>query len=323
MRAHAILAGIVAIVFWAALPVLVKVGLAEIGIPLLLLGRFVIGAIPALPFLSRLLRKGRQIQATDWLWLGVVLGANYYLQARAVAELPASFYIVVFALNPMLSLLVIGTRMTPRILGPIALAAIGTLGFANGDSLTGRVAWPAMLFLVGGMLSWVFYTLLLTRLQKVYDDFDATLVTQLVSLTAVSAIWLGAGAPWTPLGLPTVGLLALLGIGSFLAYLCFSFSLRHFRVFGVASQYLEPVIGLLLAWAVLGERISVQQWCSTAIIFAALIWLSRAGGHGGEAASPTERTASIGQHVADPDHDGRMDLACGPTPAVEPGHQTG
>jgi drug/metabolite transporter (DMT)-like permease len=281
MKAHAILTGILAIVFWAALPVLIKVGLAQIGIPLLLLGRFVIGAIPALPFLPRLVRKASQVRTTDWLWLVVVLGANYYLQTRAVAELPASFYIVIFALNPILSLLVIGTRMTGRILGPIGLAAIGTLGFASADGFAGKIEWPAMCFLVGGMLAWVIYTLLLTRLQKVYNDFDATLVTQLVSLGAVSAIWLGAGAPWSPLGLSTIGVLAILGIGSFLAYLCFSFSLRHFPVFGVASQYLEPVIGLLLAWAVLGERISVLQWCSTAIIFAALLWLSRAAGPGG------------------------------------------
>jgi drug/metabolite transporter (DMT)-like permease len=297
MRTRAIFTGVLAIIFWASLPVLVKLGLAQVSIPLLLVGRFVVGVVPALPFLPRLLRTAHKVRGTDWVWLFVVLGANYYLQTRAVAELPASFYIVVFALHPMFTLLLIGTRMTRKILGPIALAVAGTLGFVDTASLAGKIEWPALLFLAGGMASWICYTVLLTRLQKVYDDFDTTLVTQLVSLGAVLAIWLASGAPWSHLGISTIGLFALLGIGSFIAYLCFSFSLRHFPVFGVASQYLEPVIGLLFAWAALGERISVQQWCSIAVIFLALLWLSRLGHDRGEAGASASQLAALAEGV--------------------------
>lgn len=271
-RVQVLAAGILAVFIWSSIPVLVKLTLTSIGVAQYLLLRFGIGLLATTPWLAGVWRKRGAMPAWWWGLLALDLLANYYFQSLAMQGLPASWYIVIFSLNPILALLLLRVRLNRPATIALLCAFAGTLVFVrSGES----VRFQDGLFIAIGMLTWVFYTVMIAKLQSKLSDREITGVTQLLSFVAVLGLWLALGAPWSAVDTTGQVAIAILGLSSPLAYFLFSVALRELPIFGVASQYLEPVFGMILAFLVFQERQTPWQLVGAAVIILAMIYLSR------------------------------------------------
>jgi len=254
---NSILAGILAVFLWAAIPALVKTGTTQDNLSFLLVIRFVISSLIFLPLLKRVYSKIFQIPKTQLALLAVILGANYYFQGLAMHLVPASWYVVIFSLNPIIAILLLKIPLTSRKWTGFALAFIGTLLFTVGQMES--APWKALVFITIGMLTWVLYTQIIQKFQTVFNDVESSAVTQFFSLAACALIWLGHGFPTEALGSAQWSSLAVLGLTTPLAYYCFSYCLRKTPAFGVVSQYLEPVFGVLIGVIFFHETLALPQ----------------------------------------------------------------
>lgn len=252
-----ILAGILAVFLWAAIPALVKTGTTEENLTLLLVIRFLISSVVFLPLLKTVLLKVPQIPTKTLLLLAAVLGANYYFQGLAMHLVPASWYVVIFSLNPILALLLLKVRLNTRKWTGILLAFTGTLLFTVGQMSS--APWLALVFITIGMLTWVLYTQIIQKFQSVYSDVESSAITQFVSLAACLLIWFSHGIPTQSLEPHQWSSLIVLGLTTPLAYYCFSYCLRKTPAFGIVSQYLEPVFGILIGVLFFHESLTLLQ----------------------------------------------------------------
>lgn len=273
VKTKVLAAGLGAIVIWGAIPVLVKVTLNTIPVSEYLFFRFLIGSLIILPWLSGIIKKRRAMSTLLWAVLALDLFGNYFFQTLAMQGLPASWYIVIFALNPVLALVLLRTKLDRALRIALGAAFGGTILFVN-TSDAGPSPW--MLFcIVVGMLTWVIYTLVIRKFQRVFSDPEITAVTQALSLVSMSVLWAVKGFPHQPVD--TAGLVGITVLGAFtpLAYFMFSYALRRMPIFGVSSQYLEPVVGLWLAHIVFGESLNLRQWLGVIVIVISTVALAK------------------------------------------------
>lgn len=257
LNLKSILAGILAVFLWAAIPALVKTGTNENNLTLLLVIRFLISSVVFLPLLKTVLQRLPQIPIKTLLLLTIVLGANYYFQGLAMHLVPASWYVVVFSLNPILALLLLKVPLNTRKWSGIILAFLGTLLFTVGQMSS--APWQALVFITIGMLTWVLYTQIIQKFQSIYNDVESSAITQLVSLGACTVLWLAHGTPAQSLEPQQWTSLIILGLTTPLAYYCFSYCLRKTPAFGIVSQYLEPVFGVLIGIIFFHESLTLLQ----------------------------------------------------------------
>jgi drug/metabolite transporter (DMT)-like permease len=266
---RSILAGTLAVFLWAAIPALVKTGTTQDNLSFLLVMRFLISSLIFLPFLKKVCSKLFQIPKKQLAILAVILGANYYFQGLAMHLVPASWYVVIFSLNPIIAILLLKIPLTSRKWIGFSLAFIGTLLFTIGQMES--APWLALIYITIGMLTWVLYTQTIQKFQTVFNDIESSAVTQFFSLIACAMIWFGHGLPTEELGAAQWTSLAVLGLTTPLAYYCFSFCLRKTPAFGVISQYLEPVFGVLIGVLFFHETLAWPQILgASAIVFGSL-----------------------------------------------------
>ena len=270
----AVFAGILAIILWGAIPALVKVGAGTLPISFLLLLRFTISFLLVLPIILKTSDRFKLIDKTTWAGLLIVLGANYFFQALAMVELPISWYVVIFSLNPVLALLSLRLKINLKSWMACGVAAISTFVFVRADEFAGHITALGVISLVVGMLTWVGYTYIAKRLQGLFNDGEVTAITQMISMLSVLIMWLGQGTPVVPLSSEAFISVLVLGITSPLAYWSFSYSLRYIPVFCIMSQYLEPVVGLLLGFFYFNEVLGTQQLVGSTLLILSMGWFA-------------------------------------------------
>jgi len=276
-RLKGILAGSGSVLIWSLAPLVIKRGVEGLPILFYLFFRFLLSTTLLLPWARSVFARRRSLPARDWLLLTLILGANYSLQTWALEGLPASWYIAVFSLHPLLALAGLRVRFSAALGAAIALSIAGAglfVGMANVADPPSLGAWLA---LFGGMLTWVLYTLVIRRFQRVYSDVEVTALTTFLSFVFFAAAWAATGFAFV--GLTEAHFAAIGGAGLLLpvAFFLFSVSLRETPVFCVMSQYLEPVIGLLGAVIFLGEGMTPAQVGGGLLILAGTLWASRRG----------------------------------------------
>lgn len=266
MKIKSILAGVFAVLIWSLIPAFVKIGSNESNLSFLLVGRFLIASFIFLPLLKSVVLKHFLISFSKWLILAFILGANYFFQGHAMEALPASWYLIVFSLNPLLALFLMKTIWSRRLIFGILMSLAGTLMFVKSITLDHQISTATMIYMFLGMLTWVFYTVHIRHFQKTYSDTEIAGLTQFVSLIAVIFIWSFQGFPTQQLTLTEFGPLVALGVTTPIAYFLFSYCLRHTPVFGLLSQYLEPVFGVLIGYLFFKEVLSIQSLVGAGII---------------------------------------------------------
>lgn len=270
LNKSAVAAGVFSVLCWSSLPVIMKLGLESLPITYFLLLRFATASVFCLAITRFEVSQFAQISLSRWLLLSAILTTNFILQAIAIHEIPATWYIAVFSLSPLISLLCLRSKINSISAIGIGLAILGTLIFALSSDQLNFLSWSGILALFGGMITWALYVPLVQPFQNIFDDRQVTAITSFLSLIPISLLWLIQGAPMHVLSAQGILAIGILGIIVPLAYWTFLYSIRHIPVFGISSQYLEPIFGFALAVLVLGESFHFLQALGGLIILSAL-----------------------------------------------------
>lgn len=275
MNYKSITAGFFAVLIWSIIPALVKVGSSSETLSFFLFGRFIIASILFLPFLKEILTKMKQIPKTKWLLLATVLGGNFYFQGLAMEAVPTSWYLVVFSLNPILTLLFIGSNWNKSLIMALVICIFGSFLFLKSSEFKVEQNMLVLLYMFLGMLTWVLYTVIIKGFQKIYNDTETTGITQFLSLISVTAIWFYQGFPVKDLNLTEVSSVIILGLTTPLAYFLFSYTLRHTPKFGIISQYLEPMFGVVIGAVFFNEPLTLASIVGAIAIVAGAVRVER------------------------------------------------
>lgn len=266
--------GLLAVLIWSAIPAFVKIGSTAETLPFLLVCRFLIASLLFAPFYTSIIKKVSQVPLKLWLSLTIILGANYYFQGLAMIDLPVSWYLIIFCLNPIFSLFFLGIKLNRKTGLAIMLSVLGTLAFVRIDEISQmNNLWP-FLYITLGMFSWVFYTVVIKKFQIVYTNIETTALTQIISLVSCLVVWFALGIEVSSLNSSQFWAILILGLSTPMAYYGFNVCLRKMPRFSVLSQYLEPVFGVIIGLMFFGEALSIIQFVGAVLIIIATVQMS-------------------------------------------------
>ena len=263
---YAYSAALFAVFVWGAFPTLIKSALQFASVEEFLTMRFLVSCMLFLFVFPRVFTKIKQIPFILCAIFIITVVVVFYSQTYALNQMPASWYVAVFTFVPIVFMVI--DRQSLNILGLIgtAIAILGMLLFFMSMSHETKMNFWHIILLIFSMLAWVGYSLMAKQLHPYIHDRELVALTSLVGLLSSLTIWAIHGFHMQPISLPGLGLCALSGIVLPLALVTYSFSLRFKPVFAVFSQYLEPVIGLVVAALFLGERMQFLQYAVTLIV---------------------------------------------------------
>lgn len=269
------ISGIIAVLLWSVLPVLVKSSFLEIPVSYFLVLRFSISLVLFIWFLPQILRKLLQVKLSYNILFAAILGANYFLQSLAIKNMPVSWYIVIFSLNPLISCLLLRIKFNKNLILSFILSILGVCLFLFTDIKTLQsISLSSFVFLVAGMFLWVFYTLMAKEYQKSMSDFEIMNASNIYSLFSAMLVWSFFNFPTVPVTTLSSGSLIALflsSVGLPVAYFLYLYSLRRTPTFSQLSQYLELIFGLIFSICIFNEKISLHQLFGSFLIIVALV----------------------------------------------------
>lgn len=216
------------------------------------------------------------------LGLGVLGNGVYqFLFVEGIARTRASDAALVIAASPAFIAIAgrirgierISSRGAAGIAVSIAGMVLVVLGTATGHH--GQATLTGDLLVLAGSLTWAIYTVLLKPYTHDVSGMQLSAFTMIggaVPLVAVA--WPAiSGAPWR--SLPHIGWAAIGYSGVFALVIAYYFWYRGVRVIGPTrtAMYsnLQPVIAVLVAWAMLGETPTIWQGLGAACIIGGLL----------------------------------------------------
>lgn len=212
-------------------------------------------------------------------------GLAYALGLVGLTSISASLYVLLWALEPLLILVLagifLGEGITRRLVVLSLCAAAGMGLVVYGPSAGGQ--WPGILLVLAGIACCAAYTVIARRW---VDDADSTaqvvLAQQAYALVLAIIVALAAGLASGGLRWPAVSTTALAGaVASGLLYYAAAYwfylsALRRVPAsLAATSFYLIPVFGVGASFAFLGDRLAVGQWIGVAIVVAAVLLIIR------------------------------------------------
>ena len=274
LSTRALFAGFGAILIWSLAPAVTKLEGSSLPLSYFLLLRYGFSSLLLLPVLIKI--QPSRLEKAPMLWLGLIvcLGIYLALQVVAVRHLPVSWYVVFFTLTPAVSLLLLRIRMNFLTVAGLVGAILGSLFFIQDLSWDSLPLWGFFCLFVS-MLGWASMTLLIKKLQGGLNDLQVTTVCNFIPLVIFTGYWLVDGCPVVPLSLGDSALVLTLSLGMPLAFFLFAYSLRYTPVVAVASQFLEPVFGVLSGILLFHEVLSAWQIAGSALILASSYCIMR------------------------------------------------
>ena len=158
----------------------------------------------------------------------------------------------------------------------ILLSIAGIALVSGGAALAQtRSALIGDLLILGGALCWAFYTVMLKPLMSDVDGIKLSALTMVGGAVALDIVTFPAmlATSWSTAPVAAYGAMLFSGIGALvIAYL---FWYRGVRIIGPTrtAMYsnLQPIVAVLLAWAVLGELPTAWQGVGAASIISGLV----------------------------------------------------
>lgn len=309
-RARLIIAFAAVYLVWGSTYLAIRVGVRTIP-PLLMAGvRFLIAG--ALLYGLARLRGGRRPSARQW-WGSAAVGAGLLLGGNGgvvLAErvVPSGVAALLVATVPVWMVLLDwlwgrGRRPGPRLVLGLALGLLGIVVLVGPGSLgAGGVNLGGAAILLVASLSWAVGSILGRELDL---PRDATLATGtemlcgggLLVLAGLAHGELGALHPSAISGASALAFAYLVLIGSLIGFTAYVWLLGHTTAARAATYaYVNPVVAVLLGWAILGEALTPRMFAAAAVIVAGvvLITLERARSSArrqSEATEPAEEAA--------------------------------
>ena len=228
-----------------------------------------------------LLAMRRRITRADlrnsWI-MGAMFGVNVCTFFIALEHIPVAIALIIGALTPVMALPIavvfLGERLTAAKVWCALVAVGGVIGavVAAPSSKGASNSAVGYVWAVVSLLMWVCYILLSKRARDSVDTLQLMWVLAAVGAVTVTCIVLvtrahvGAmhGSGWWWVTLLAIGP-GIAGHGLF--------AWAHPRVDASVSSVLiqaEPVLASVVAWAMLGQRVSLLQGVSMAVVIGAL-----------------------------------------------------
>ncbi|MFP5260500.1 MAG: EamA family transporter [Blastocatellia bacterium] len=294
--------------------------------PLLMSGSRFIVAGTALYVWARL-RGAPRSGPINWRAAAVIgglllLGGNGAV-VLAERSVPSGLAALLIATEPLIIVLLDwarpgGARPSGRValglvLGLVGMAVlIGPLGI-TGDS---PVSFTGAALLVAATLSWAAGSLYAARTKVAASPLMAAALQMLAGGTLLLLAGLAAGEAvrFDPaqVSLRSVGAIAyLIVFGSLVGFTCYSWLLRVTPP-SLASTYayVNPVVAVLLGWAVAGEPITLRTTLAATIIIAGVVIITSYRGHGDREGGKALAGTGGGKRKADGLATGFRDREC-------------
>ena len=201
------------------------------------------------------------------------------LSALVIASVP--LWIVVFR---RLS----GDRASGATLAGVAVGFAGVALLLLPGNRPGGVPLGGMLVLVAAAMSWATGSLLAQRWRVASHPLVATgwqmLAGGLVMLVAALAAGELGDVHWAAFSAKSVwSLVYLVLIGSLVGYSAYTWLLQHAPISQVSTYaYVNPVVAVILGWAILGEHIPPMMLVASVVIIAAVAMIVRSSGRGAQ-----------------------------------------
>ena len=273
--------------------------LLAMGIRFLVAGLIVYGVL-----LARRGRDGVRVPLGQLVSCAIVgtflfLGANGMV-AIAELELPSSLAALIIASVPLWVIIlraIAGDRVR---LGTLVGVAVGFSGVAilvvPGNRPTGVPMW-AIILIVFASAAWAFGSVLSTRLTLPKDLFVSSAYQMIGGGIALVIGGLIRGeasgfnaSEWS--GASLWGFFYLITIGSLVGFTAYAWLLQNAPISKVSTYaYVNPVVAILLGWAILGEEVTTTTLLGAAVIVVSVAFIVR------KESKPrvqTESTAAMG-----------------------------
>ena len=307
LRGRALLAWLIVCLVWGSTYLAIRVGVESLP-PFLMAGvRFVIAGL-VLGGIAWLRGEKLPARRGDWGVLafagvlllcagnGLVVWAEQYVDSGS-----ASIYVVTVAIwFAGFDALIPGgtTRLCWQLAGGLLLGLLGTVlltGATPAALLSADLRGPVALIIASG--AWAFGSVYLKR-KHLGTGFTTALTIQMLAggvALALVGFLRGEQHHWHPTtqGLAALGYLIV--FGAIVGFTAYGYALRHASATVVGTYaYVNPIVAVLLGWAILGEPLSLRKLGAMAVILGAVLWIQRAVRPvvGREAVAAAERAKS-------------------------------
>jgi probable blue pigment (indigoidine) exporter len=220
-------------------------------------------------------------------------GLAYALGLIGLTYISASLYVLLWALEPLLILLLAGIFLdegiTRRLVLLSATAAAGMGLVVYDGSTSGQ--WPGVVLVLAGVACCAAYTVIARRWVATSDSTAQVVLAQqayalaFAVVVALAAGLVGGGLRWS--GVSTTALFSAVGSGLLYYAAAYWFYLSALRrvpaSLAATSFYLIPVFGVIASFGLLGERLDVGQWVGVGIVVVAILSIIRLPARGATA----------------------------------------
>ena len=257
--------------------------LASVGVRFVLAGVILLAALALLGGRSRLRVTRRELVGAGVLG-SLILGGGVGLVTVAEQDVPSALAALVIASVPLWVVvlrLVLGESVSRATLVGVAIGFAGVaLLILPGDRPEGAPL-AGLLLLVLAAISTAGGAVSGSRLPLPGDPFLATGLQFLmagIGLTALGALTGEDFDPGQVSGRSLAAFVYLLIVGSLIAYTAFVWLLQHAPVSVVTTYaYVNPVVALVLGWALLSETITFTMLAGALVIVASVAFVVRRG----------------------------------------------
>jgi len=271
--------GIAVAILWGLSFLSIKVAVAAIPPMSLAAARFVLAAA-VLPLLALAAKESLRVAPRDLplLAAGGAVGVTLYFfcENNGVALLSASESSLVIGTIPILTLIAervfLGARLGARAYAGAALSVAGvSLIVLRSGGPGGGLSSPAgYLYMAGAALSWVLYGFLTRPVAARYGKICVTFWQILFGLAGCLPFALAESGSWRPITLPVALNVAYLGILCSAAGYWLYVSALDIIGTGRTSVFINliPVVSVIAAYLILGERLAGSQLAGGAVAVA-------------------------------------------------------
>jgi len=216
-------------------------------------------------------------------------GLSYALGLLGLVSITASLAVLIWALEPLLILLLAGWFLRER-LGPgliaLSLVAAAGVGLVVYDPASAGSLLGVTLTFAGVVCCAIYTTAARRWLADAQQTASIVAAQQAYALGFAMVIaliaWVAGGALW-PASPSVVGLASAAGSGVLyygLAYWMYLWALRRMPAsIAAASFYLIPVFGLVASFALLDERLTTLQSIGAGVVLLAVLGIARLARH--------------------------------------------
>lgn len=212
-------------------------------------------------------------------------GLSYALGLLGLVSITASLAVLIWALEPLLILLLAGWFLRERLgVGLIALSLVAAAGVGlvvYDPASAGSLLGVALTF--AGVVCCAIYTTAARRWLVQSTETASIVATQQAyalgfALVIAAIAWVVGGAVWptspSTTGLASAAVSGVLYYG--LAYWMYLWALRRMPAsIAAASFYLIPVFGLVASFLVLDERLTTLQSIGAGVVLLAVLGIAR------------------------------------------------